>query len=591
MKPFSSQVVTLSIIGMFFFAPTFAHAATLYLSPSSLTLSSGQTGTFSVYASSPNQALNAVSGTVAVDTAGLSLVSGSKAGSIITFWASEPVANTSSGQFSFEGVVLTPGYTGSSAKIASFTVRAKTAGTYSARFLSGSVLANDGLGTDITQGTSGGTVTVKEGVVAPANPESKSVSTGLPPAPVVASVEFPSRDTWYVKTAGTFTWRVPTDVTAVRTLLDQNKSSVPSILLDGRVAERKVNDIPEGVNYFHVQFKNAKGWGEVAHVRIQVDTTAPELTALKVKERSDSTDPNVRMNPDATDELSGIAGFEASIDGREYIKMKDSAGSVSVGPLSPGVQKVSVRAIDGAGNVSTPREFSVTIEPLTAPIITFVTDSIKEDEPFVVSGTALVPGTTAHLLISQKGTANASGEVTVAQDGTFSFLVSKGTPSGTYQLSVYITDERGARSLPSNEVTRKVTGKGLTGWLLLLAQIVGALVALGSVIALGWWILLLLGKKLLTKQRDLLVEIKEADTTTQKVFTLLRKDIDAYVTHLEKVSETRALTKSEQAFVDGVREDLESSEQLIRKEIKDVAVVAKKATRKKKVPVVEEGEV
>ncbi len=562
-----------------FCMPFSAHAASLYLSPASLTLSAGQTGTFSVYVESTGQAMNAVSGTVSVDS-GVTVGGASKAGSVISFWAAEPSAAGTT--VSFEGVVLN-GYTGAAGKILSFTVRAQTAGTYAARFSSGSVLANDGQGTNITSGTRGGTLTVTAAKPAAPVEEEKEQkeSDETPDAPAVRSQEFPSGEEWYAKSTGTFSWEVPAGVTAVRTLLDQNDDSTPSILLDGRTTTRTVSDIPEGVNYFHVQFKNAAGWGDSAHIRVAVDITPPSFTALNEEVREDSTAPRIGISPDANDEVSGLAGFEASIDDTEYVALSLVDGNYLTDPLSPGTHTIRVRAIDEAGNVSAIRTFTVMVEPIAGPTILTVTQDPRVGTPITVTGTAPVPGTKVYVVF-QHPKQEESAVAVVEDDGTFTATLSGGLARGTYQIGAYVEDERGARSLMVEGGKLVVHGPPLDATVLLIAQILGAIAVLMAIIGGAIWALLALGVRIAQKRSELLVELREADTITRKAFSLLRKDVAGYATYLKRQKRTRPLSSEEEEFIEGIIEDLTGSERVIRKEIADAAAEAHKTPRKRK---------
>jgi hypothetical protein len=562
----------------FLIVPFTASAASLYVSPASLTLTAGQTGTFTVYVESSSQAMNAVSTTITADP-GLSITSASKTGSIISFWATEPFVSGNS--LSLEGVVLNPGYTGSAGKIASFTVRAPSVGTYSARFLSGSVLANDGQGTDITSGTRGGTVTVTQAKpVEPKKEEPEEVDGDTPDAPKVTSKEFPTPDAWYSRTDGAFEWELPDSVTAVRTLLDQTDDSVPSILLDGRVSSRSVTDIPDGVNYLHVQFKNAAGWGDIAHVRVAVDTNPPVLSKLNALERSDPTDPLLRVDPDAEDAESGVKGYEASVDGSAYLPLTQERGYYLSGALLPGEHKVLIRAVDEAGNVSPARETTLVVEPLVSPVVTFWTESAAPGDPLMVSGTAPVPGT--HVVTTlTKGSENIElGKARVESDGTFSLMVSPSLKPGTYRLSAYVEDDRGARSLPVEPGKIQITGTAIPGYILTLVQIVGALVALLAVVGGGIWLILVLLTRIAKKRRELLEEIQETDSLTHRAFLLLRKDLAGYSAYLKKERKKRELTMEEEDFVAGFDANLKETEELIRKEIDDIRVAARRETKK-----------
>ncbi len=111
-------------------------------------VNAGDPITVSVYASSPDQAMNAVSGEIVLSGGGQ--VSGvSRDGSIINFWTVEPKGNTT--RVRFEGVVLNPGFQGTRGKLFSFSLIGKRAGTIVASFSDGAILANDGQGTNILQ--------------------------------------------------------------------------------------------------------------------------------------------------------------------------------------------------------------------------------------------------------------------------------------------------------------------------------------------------------------------------------------------------------------------------------------------------------
>lgn len=156
---------TLIIAAALFLLPASAGAATLYFSPSSGAQAAGKAFTVNVYASSPDQAMNAVSADIAVDGM-FTVVSASSVGSVVNFWVEQP--SVSGSTVSFEGVVLNPGYQGSGAKIASIILMPKKAGTGAVSFSSASVLANDGQGTEILASAGSASFAVSEAAPAPA---------------------------------------------------------------------------------------------------------------------------------------------------------------------------------------------------------------------------------------------------------------------------------------------------------------------------------------------------------------------------------------------------------------------------------------
>lgn len=142
------------------FLPVSADAAALSFFPSSDSYGVGDTFSVNVYVESTDQAMNAASGVVSFPTDSLEVVSLSKTGSIFSLWIDEPFFSNSAGAIGFEGIVLNPGFTGASGKIITITFRAKSEGQASLSFSSGSVLANDGLGTSILNNLRAAVITI-----------------------------------------------------------------------------------------------------------------------------------------------------------------------------------------------------------------------------------------------------------------------------------------------------------------------------------------------------------------------------------------------------------------------------------------------
>ncbi len=114
----------------------------------------------------------------------------------MSLWAQEPSFSNINGTATFEGVAFNPGYTGSSGKIITLNFRAKTAGTATLSISGGSVLANNGNGTEINMSSGHATFTILP--AAPKKPVEpvKVVPTPSPvPEPVVPAenvIEVPS---------------------------------------------------------------------------------------------------------------------------------------------------------------------------------------------------------------------------------------------------------------------------------------------------------------------------------------------------------------------------------------------------------------
>lgn len=167
--------------------PRISYAANLNLATSLKTIDVGKTANVTVYVSSPDQAINAVSGVVSFPQDKIEVVSLSKK-ALVNFWVQEPSYSNSQGAVSFEGVVLNPGFKGSQGSIITITFKAKAPGTASIRLSSGSVLANDGKGTSVLQNL-GSTSFVIEELPAPVEPEPKPAEVTKEPEKPLKQIE------------------------------------------------------------------------------------------------------------------------------------------------------------------------------------------------------------------------------------------------------------------------------------------------------------------------------------------------------------------------------------------------------------------
>jgi hypothetical protein len=151
------QLLSFTLLIIFFsflsFNTKVAHAATLYINPSSGNFSVGNIFTVNILVNTQDVSVNNAEALLNFPKDLLEIVSISKSGSIFSLWVEEPVFSNSSGTLSFNGGVPTPGFTGFSGKALSVVFRVKKIGSASVIFSSASVRANDGYGTDVLTGT------------------------------------------------------------------------------------------------------------------------------------------------------------------------------------------------------------------------------------------------------------------------------------------------------------------------------------------------------------------------------------------------------------------------------------------------------
>ena len=185
-----------------------AEAATLYISPSANQYSVGQEFTENVMVDSGNQSINAVSGTISFYPSTAKVVSISEDSSIVNFWATQPSFSNVNGTIDFEGVVLNPGFSGSAGNVITITFLAKAPGQNPLSFTAGSILANDGQGTNILSGMTGAVISTVSAASQSGVSSVPSVNPLTPPAPKISSISNPDPNGWSASSSPDFSWPV-----------------------------------------------------------------------------------------------------------------------------------------------------------------------------------------------------------------------------------------------------------------------------------------------------------------------------------------------------------------------------------------------
>jgi hypothetical protein len=590
------KITALALMVIFLVTPAkSAQAVSLYLSPSSGLYKVGSSFSVMVYVQSSDQAMNAASGTVYYPADNLELISLSKNGSIFGLWVDEPTFSQAAGTFHFEGIVMNPGYKGSGGRIITANFKVKAAGSASLRFSSGSVLANDGLGTNIldSMGTAQFTLTAStpapsqpitlptkvetpKPVSKPATPTvtvpAKSVeppatpavtATGLPALPQIFSSTHPNQDSWYNVKQASFNWQVPPDVTAVSLLFGELDNAVPTVIYSPPVAEKTIDNLEDGVWYFSVRFKNKLGWGETAHYRIQVDTTPPDAFAIKfVSDGQEITNLRPVVTFETTDALSKIDHYKIRVIGDAGIEAANE--TVSSNPYmlpiqSPGKKTIFVQAFDKAGNFAiATADFDVT--GFAAPTVTSYPQELTVDQNLLVTGQT-EPNSEVTVWLKSK-TDNLQLGKTVVSDanGHFVFNYDKGLISGVYKLWVEAKNQQGETSYPSAEYDLKVNPSSFFKISPLTYNILIILAILSSI---GFVIVLFgrLGRQAVFFRKKVKYQARRANIA----FAYLRNNLKNHISLLESIQAARLLTKEEKTILAKSKRDLADVEMAMKK--------------------------
>lgn len=163
-------------------------AASLYINPAGGTYREGDLFSVLVSVDSSGGSINAGSGELRFDNSRLQVTGLGFSKSIFSIWTEEPRFSNATGLISFSGGIPNPGFNGSGGALVRITFKALREGSAETIFLSGSVLANDGLGTNVANDLIGGSYTIlkKEtgGDASPVRPQTVSTTTSETHKPV-----------------------------------------------------------------------------------------------------------------------------------------------------------------------------------------------------------------------------------------------------------------------------------------------------------------------------------------------------------------------------------------------------------------------
>lgn len=493
--------IPISIAAFLFFSPLpSVDAATLSLGPSTGTYSVGQTVTVTVRINAAGKAMNAAEATVTFPTDLLTLKSVSKSGSILQYWATNPSGSNASGRVVFSGGLPSPGYSGSSGALVAITFQTKAAGTASLKITGGSVLANDGLGTDILTGSGGATYTIKAAASTNAQPEQPSErpqpAEKPTPALTVSVPAFSDQSKWYTPQSAVVYWSQPAGLQGASYVLSQSEDALPDIAMLLTQGSATVAIPSDGVWYFLVRGKYEGGWGAITRYVLRRDSTAPEPFTVRVEQDRGPTDPTPVLTFAAADALSGIAQYTLSLDGADPREVT-SPSTLQV--TKSGHHVAVIIVYDAAGNLrESTVEFDVT--GYTAPIITHVSTPVLLLSSITVEGTAaLNDEVTVYINDETFGIAKATQAL--SSDGTrasWSVTSNRVYRPGTYRITA--KGKNGEQeSVVSDPVQLKVSGGSVmvggrivatVAFVPIVVTVTGALLLLLFALFLHLWITL-----------------------------------------------------------------------------------------------------
>ncbi len=355
------------IVGIFFISNSLVFAAEVAISPTTGSYGVGQTFTATIQANPQGKSVNAVEAKLNFDRTKLSVVSLGKTGSAFTLWTTEPTFSNSAGTIDFGGGSPTPFSARSTLVTVTFRVLAEGSATVTVG--TASVLAADGLGTNVYTGASNATYTTTAATTQPEpetptpNPvpdeggdedEDATITFGDPPrAPEAGSTVFLDQEVWYATKIGVFTWDIPFDVDELALDVSTSSEYEPQTKYDPPIEQISLSEeiLIDGIQYLTMQYKNQVGWGGILHRKIMIDTIPPKTFTINVR-AGNSPSAFPLLNFEAEDVTSGIQKYEMSIANGEPVEITPDEARLGylLKDLVDGTYTVKVIAYDFAGN-------------------------------------------------------------------------------------------------------------------------------------------------------------------------------------------------------------------------------------------------
>lgn len=563
---------TLSLI-LFGYQVLSASAASLYLSPASGTYTVGQNFTVNIMVSSPGEAANAYSGKISFSADTLQITSLSKGGSIVNLWVQDPSYSNGNGIINFEGITLNPGFTGSSGKILSIGFKVKAVGPGAVVYTAGSVLANDGEGTNILSGLINANFNIKS-PTQPAEPKTEAIPAiinNAPGAPFLSSPTHPNEVAWYSNANPQIIWPIPSGVTGVSYLLNNTPGGVVGTKSDGVVGSYQSNNLADGKWYFKARLKNKLGWGDTAKFVLQIDTVAPKQFGINFVKQNAFAYNSVAFTARAQDDTSGVSYYTVKIDSADPITVTPSdieAKPYVVTNVSHGKHTLMVRAYDYAGNNTISAE-DFTVSGISPPEFTDYPTDLPTNSYLVARGLTL-PSSNITVYLRKNLGGISTIELKSNADGRFTLVTEDKLSSGMYKITALVTTAEGVKSDESRSIIVYVSeptfikiGRVAVSYLAALVPLVGLILLLIIMFGHSY-------KKYKSLKERIHKDVLAAEGSLHSAFATLRKNLKKQLRTLEGAETKRQLTREEVKISDQIKRDIELLESLVKKEIEEI---------------------
>lgn len=564
------------LIFSFCFKPVFpaeAAGASLFFSPSSGTYPVNTEFSIRIKINSGGENINAAEGNLIFDKEKIEVIGISKADSIFPLWPIGPTFSNKEGTINFGGGLTPPGFTGVQGNVCEITFRTKKVGTADLIFSSGSILANDGKGTNILSSIGSGSFIVSPQVEMPVQGQAERKNEEdlmiKQPVSLNISTQF-DQDHWFNNNNLLVRWDIPASSTEVSFALDNDPEFDPG--KKGIIAtNQKFEKVDDGIWYFHIRFKEGQAWTETATYKVQIDATSPAPFKIEAEDEEAGKWPILRFQ--TSDALSGLARYEIHIDSftDQEITLEPRENLLAVADLEVGKHTAIIKAIDNAGNETfTTQDFIV--KPIETPVIKNYSEELESTDQFFISGTALAD-TSINIFIQKGDEEKVIAKKTQSdKSGHWYFIDSIGQADGRYVAWAQAESANGLKSGQSDRVSFLVSPP-------IFARIGSFVVNYFTIFTSLLFMIILIVVSLLYLveiiRKRLKKETFEVESTLHSNLRSLRKEIDRDIAELSKYKGMPNFDREKARTKEKIDRKVRVTEGKIMKEVKDVEKILK----------------
>jgi len=228
-------------------------------------------------------------------------------------------------------------------------------------------------------------------------------------------------------------------------------------LLPGSATSHTFTNVTDGPHSIAVRAIDAAGNARSAGVTVLVDATAPTLTVTAPIDGSYLGSREVLVTWIAGDETSGLDHIEISLDGNPAIRLPASSAAFTFSALSEGTHRVTVRAVDVAGNAGTATTaFTVDVTPPVVEITYPAASAILTESSLVLTWSASDPASGIERI-----EVILDGGTPISLTATATSYRFEAIPDGSHSIKVVAYDASGHSSSASVDVTVDTTAPSL----------------------------------------------------------------------------------------------------------------------------------